>query len=494
MPSPRVSSRVLLPLLALVLLVILVLPPRSEAAPPPESHYLSPVSSPLTLPKTTVGEESASTDFKLTNTSGGTVSVEYVEIGSSPFKLKGGTCERVLLAGEECSVGVSFAPTAAGPTQDIVEIAFEDGGYEILQLAGQAVEPEIAFVPASEDFGLVALHEHGNGSLLLVNQGEAPIHPSGSSIEGPDSQRFSYDFGSCQGRELKPAETCVVAANFEPQDRVDYEATLHAFADSATATAVLKGRGGGPIIEPVGTIPGFGPVAVGTAGVVRTVTIQNSGDLPAGFFIGILAGGDSGSFQLLSESCTMHLLAPGASCSAQVRFRPLAAGPQSATLAYFGDGEGGALVPLDGTGVNALASLSTGSLGFGPLAAGQRSAPLRIGVRNGGAEPIETGQISLVGADLDQFALAGDECSGAVIAPGAECVLSVRFVPDSAGAKNARLRVDAPGGTLTATLSGIATAAPTPVTTAQAKKQKKHRKAKRKHRRHHRHHAGRRSR
>jgi hypothetical protein len=479
------------------LLVILVLPPRSEAAPPGETHYLSPVSSPLTLPKTTVGEKSQSTDFKLTNTSGSSVSVEYVEIGTSPFKRNGGTCERVLLAGEECTVSLLFAPTAAGPTQDIMEIAFEDGTYEVVQLAGQAVEPEIAFVPASEDLGLVALHDHGNGSLLLVNQGEAPIHPSGSAIEGADAQRFSYDFNGCQGQELKPAETCTVATSFEPQDRVGYEATLHAFADAATATAVLKGHGGGPIIEPVGSVPGFGPVTVGSAGVVRTVTIQNSGDLPAGFFLGIVSGGDSASFQLLSENCTMHPLAAGTSCSAQVRFRPLDPGSKSATLAFLGDGEDGALLPLDGTGIAAAASLTGGALSFGTTVAGQRSAPLQIGVRNGGSEPIETGQIAILGPDLDQFALSGDQCSGELIAPGAECVISVRFVPDSAGAKNARLRIGVPDGALlTASLTGIAAAAATPtaVTTAKAKakakkqKQKKSAKVKHRHRRHHRHH------
>ena len=191
----------------------------------------------------------------------------------------------------------------------------------------------------------------------------------------------------------------------------------------------------------------------------------------------------------------MHLLAPGASCSAQVRFRPLAAGPQSATLAFFGDGEGGALLPLEGTGVDALASLSAGSLGFGPLAAGQRSAPLRIAVRNGGAEPIETGQIAIVGADLDQFALAGDECTGVVIAPGAECVLSVRFAPDSAGAQER-----APAGRRRRQHSdcdslGVSRRRHRPRSRRRRRRSsRKSAKAKRKHRRHHRHHAGRHSR
>ena len=41
-----------------------------------------------------------------------------------------------------------------------------------------------------------------------------------------------------------------------------------------------------------------------------------------------------------------------------------------------------------------------------------------------------------------------------LLAPGAECQMQVRFAPDSAGSKSARLRVPGPGTTYTAALTG----------------------------------------
>jgi hypothetical protein len=469
MPSQSVASKpvafVLLPLLAL--LALLASPARSLAAPT-EVENLSIAPAPALLPPTTVGEQSPNTAFKLKNEAPGSVNLMGLQIvggSAGSFIDGGGTCKNTTLApGEECTVSLGFKPEATGPVQAALEVTFMGGDIQNFTIGGLGVEPEIAFLQAEEDFGLVRLFEQENRSIQLVNVGPAPIHPSGSSIEGSGAVGFSYEFSGCQGALLNPGDSCSIPIRFEPQVRATYEATLKASVGSVTATTSLKGRGGGPILELVGSPPGFGPATVGAAGSVRTVTIANSGDLPAGFFIGIVSGGDSGSFQLLSENCTGpdHRLEPGSTCSAEVRFRPLSAGAKSATLAFFGEGDSPAMIPIDGTGVEAAASLSSGDLGFGPQASGSRSAPLSVSVRNGGLEPIETGQIAIVGADLDQFALAGDECTGVTLAPGAECVIRVRFAPDGVGAKSAKLRVAIPGGALTANLAGTATPAPDP--------------------------------
>jgi hypothetical protein len=483
MPSQTASSKpVAFILAALFALLALALPASSQATPlEVESLSISPA--PVLLPPTSVGEQSPNEAFKLKNETEGLVNLTEASIvggSAGSFTFAGGSCKNVILApDDECSLEIAFKPEATGPIQATLEVGFMGGAIQNFTVGGLGVEAEIAFIPASEDFGLVRQGEQVNRSLLLRNEGEASVHLGPSSIEGPGAQRFFYEFNGCQGQELKPGQTCMVPVRFEPQQREGYEATLHASADAATATAVLRGRGGGPVVEPTSPPPGFGPVTVGTAGIVRTVTIGNSGDLPAGFFISILAGGDAGSFQLLSENCTGHPLLPATTCSAEVRFRPLSSGPKTATLAFFGEDDGGGMIPLDGVGLDAQASLSSPALGFGPLTVGTRGAPLQVVVRNAGIEPIETGQIAIVGADLDQFALAGDECTGATIAPGAECTLRVRFAPDSAGAKSATLRVGIPGGTLTAALTGTATPAPAkspaPKTVRKAKKYRKHR-------------------
>jgi hypothetical protein len=69
-----------------------------------------------------------------------------------------------------------------------------------------------------------------------------------------------------------------------------------------------------------------------------------------------------------------------------------------------------------------------GSLGFGAVPVGAAStAALRI--RNSGASPLWLGGIGVSG----DFAVAGDACPTAPVAPGSECVLTVRFAPGAAG-------------------------------------------------------------
>jgi hypothetical protein len=112
------------------------------------------------------------------------------------------------------------------------------------------------------------------------------------------------------------------------------------------------------------------------------------------------------------------------------------------------------MVVLQGEGVAAAVTLVPAAFDFGPVDAGARSPSHAFAVLNEGAAPLDLGAASIVGADLDQFTLAGDECTGETLAPGAACLLRVRFAPDSDGAKAARLRVASDAGAFVAHLAG----------------------------------------
>jgi hypothetical protein len=118
-------------------------------------------------------------------------------------------------------------------------------------------------------------------------------------------------------------------------------------------------------------------------------------------------------------------------------------------------------VTLSGEGI--APALALGPLGhdFGSQTEGTRSDASAFAVRNDGTTAVELGAVAVVGADPDQFPLAGDECTGASLAPGQECAVRVRFTPDGAGTRSATLRVGGEGGVLTASLSGTGTAAGT---------------------------------
>jgi hypothetical protein len=195
------------------------------------------------------------------------------------------------------------------------------------------------------------------------------------------------------------------------------------------------------------------------------VTVTNTGDLPVGFYIAIVSGGDVGSFHLLEEDCTSNVFAgsprifePGESCVAKVAFEPTDVGAVVATISFFGGGEGAFQVPIEGDGVAPRLSLSPGSRDFGTVAVGDAGPVQTFQLRNESGEAQAIDSVTLTGPDLGEFQVRSDECSEAVLDPSASCAVAVRFHPESSGTQTATLRLRGAGGTTVAELRGEGTA------------------------------------
>jgi hypothetical protein len=439
-----------------IVLAALVLPASSFAAPPEGSSLPLVVSPPsLSFEKTTVGNQAPSKEVDLFNEGEEEAQIEKIAIegdDAAAFNLNNSNCGTIF-QNQHCGLWFTFMPGSAGEKHATAHIAFKNGrAEETFEISGTAVEPQLTFSPSSYDFGLQRVYENRNYNLQLSNSGEAAVQVNNFEMLGGAGSFWSGNT-DCMSHSLQPGQSCNVEVDFSPQDAVAYAAELRATVNGFGFTAALSGHGGRAIIDATPNPADFGAVTVGAKSATRTITLTNNGNIPAGFFIGIVAGGDSGSFQLVSESCSGELQ-PAASCSAQVRFAPLGAGARMARLAFFGDSEAGAMVVLTGEGVAPAVTLAPFAFDFGAQAASSKSAPHDFLVRNDGGAPLELGGVSIVGADLDQFALAGDACTGETLAPGTECLVRVRFVPDSAGAKAARLRVASAAGAFLATLVG----------------------------------------
>jgi hypothetical protein len=68
----------------------------------------------------------------------------------------------------------------------------------------------------------------------------------------------------------------------------------------------------------------------------------------------------------------------------------------------------------------------------------------------------------IAGPDPDPFLLSTDECTGAVLAPGAECRLGTVLVPDAEGAFAAQVEVEASDGTTDSLVALAGVGAPRP--------------------------------
>jgi hypothetical protein len=446
---PRPVGATVLFLLAIAF-AALALPDSSLAAPP---LVVSPPS--LSFEKTTVGNQTPSKEVDLYNEGEEEAPINKIAVegdDAAAFNLNQSNCGTIL-QNQHCGLWFTFMPAGPGEKHATVHISFNDGRPdETFELSGTAVEPQLTFSPDSYDFGLQRVYEMRSANLQVTNSGEAAVQVNNFETLGGSGSFWSAN-SDCLSHSLQPGQSCGVEVDFNPSDAIAYGAELRASANGYGFTAALSGHGGRAIVDATPNPAGFGTATVGTQGQVRTITLTNSGNIPAGFFIGIVAGGDSGSFQLLSENCSGELQ-PTASCTAQVRFAPLSAGAKLARLAFFGDAEAGAMVTLAGEGVAAAVTLAPSAFDFGIQATGSKSPAHAFAVRNDGAAPLELDGASIVGADLDQFALAGDECSGETLAPGAECLVRTRFTPDSGGEKTAKLRILSAAGDFVATLAG----------------------------------------
>jgi hypothetical protein len=460
---PRPAGATVLSLLAIAL-AALVLPASSLAAPQPEGSdpvlALSP--QPATLPATTVGNQSPTVEFQLRNESGEEAAIEKVTLegeDAAEFSFGGSNCG-TLQPGESCSAWIALKPSSVGLKKTTLYARFAGGrpeqGFEV---SGDSVAPHFSFNPGSHDFGLLPIHmEAGRTTLQLENDGQASAQVGSLNFGGGNSNGFWFGGSDCWGRWLAPGETCSIEVDFGPNETGSFATQVQVSSGSENFTAAISGEGGRPVVEATPNPADFGAVTVGSAGPIETIAIANSGNVPTSFFIGIVAGGDAGSFKLLDESCSGLPLMPAGSCVAHIRFTPQSAGPKLARLAFFGDSEGSAMVTLSGEGVAPAVTLAPAAFDFGTQAAGTRSEAHVFSIHNDGSTPLQLGAAAIVGADVDQFALAGDECSGEALAPGAECPVRVRFAPDSSGARAAKLRLDSDGGPLTAALSGLGVA------------------------------------
>lgn len=414
------------------------------------------------FPKTTVGSQSEGLEVQLYNP-GEPATIDKIEIegGDGSFSVQGSVCS-YLQIGFPCAFWLSFAPSSAGLEEARVVVYFKEEGRppEEIPVSGTAVPAQLGFAPEGHDFGLLRVdRESASAAFKLVNEGEAPIRLGNIGISGSGSNGFWTGDSDCWNRLLAPAETCDLQIWFGARELAEYEAELRVSVNNEVFSAPLRGQGGRAIVAPEENPVDFGAATAGSAGVVKTVTLANSGNLPTAFFIAVIAGGDAGSFELLAESCSAVELLPASTCTAQVRFQPRSAGPKSARLAFFGDGDDGTMVFLGGEGVAAEVSLLPSAHDFGGQAAATRSAARTFEVRNEGDAAIDLDSVAIVGADPDQFVLAGEECGEVTLAPGASCAVRVRFAPEGEGGAAATLRVRGSSGTLSSALSGTGTPA-----------------------------------
>ena len=411
---------------------------------------LSPTS--LTFASQNTGTTSAAQTVTLSNT--GTASLSITSITVSGDYAQTNTCGSSVAVGGNCTISVTFSPTATGTRTGTVSINDNaSGSPQTVSLTGTGVAPVVSLSPTSLTF---ASQNTGTTSaaqtVTLTNTGTASLSITSLAISGDYAQT-----NTC-GSSLAAGANCTISVTFSPTAGGTRTGTVSITDNASGSPQTVSLTGTGVAVPTVSLSPTsltFGNQATGTTSAAQSVTLRNIG--AAGLSItSITVSGDYAQTNTCGSS-----VAAGASCTISVTFTPTATGTRTGTVSV-NDNAGGSpqTVSLTGTGVAPVVSLSPTSLTFGNQATGTTSAAQTVTLTNTGTASLSITSITISGD------FAQTNTCGSSVAAGANCTISVTFTPTATGTRTGTVSIsdNASGSPHTLNLTGTAVLPPAPGT------------------------------
>ncbi len=153
------------------------------------------------------------------------------------------TCSTVVAAGANCTLSITFKPSAAGSKAASLVFYANVAGVPQVALTGVASgTPQAALNATALSFGSRAIGAAASSkSITLSNAGNAPLSLSGTSISGANAQDFTLS-SSC-GTSLAASSSCTLTIAYNPHGLGLRRATLTMTdnASPSTQTVALSG-------------------------------------------------------------------------------------------------------------------------------------------------------------------------------------------------------------------------------------------------------------
>ena len=257
-------------------------------------------------------------------------------VNPGQFSIANNTCTGTVASGGSCSFDVTFAPTVSGAASAGVQFAATPA-IAAYQVSGTGTQPQLAFTPSTGlSFAIGIGDTTAPQALSIQNTGDATMNISGITIAGTDAARFAKSSQTC-GATLAAGATCTVSVTFTPSAAGVFNAILHVADDALNNPhdANLTGTATIPGVQTTPTSLTFPAQQDGTLGATMQVTVKNT-SASASLKVGTLTiGGINGGsfiFKAGGDACSGTTVAPGATCTVQITFRPVQIAPKSAAL------------------------------------------------------------------------------------------------------------------------------------------------------------------
>ena len=432
----------------------------------------------LTFASTNVGATAATQVATVTNSGTAALVIASTTVTGADFAIASNTCTAGLsiAAGGSCAVTARFTPTASGARSGSITISHNaPPAASTVSLSGTGVAVVVGTPTATLSAASLSFASTNVGATAatqvatITNSGTAALVIASSTVTGAD---FAIAANTCTaGLSIAAGGSCAVTARFTPTvagARIG-SITINHNAAPAASTVSLSGTGVAVVAgTPNATLSAvsltFASTTVGLAASTQFVTLTNSGTV--GLVLAATAVSAS-DFAVTANTCSAGLsVAPSASCTLTISFTPTAVGARSGSVTISHNASPAtSTISLSGTGAaappagSAIATSSAAALTFPSTTVGVAAATQTWTLTNTGAANFSVSGMTISGSE---FSGTVNTCTvGTTVVPGANCMVSVRFVPSAPGTRTATLSVShsVSPGTTTVNLTGAGVAA-----------------------------------
>jgi len=393
-------------------------------------------------------------------TSSATQTVTVTNLGSEPLSISGisasagfaetDNCSTPLSPSGNCSISVTFTPTAVGEQNGTLTITDNDNGVngsqQTVALSGTGLTPAAATLSAtSESFGNQVINTTSTArSVTLTSTGTTSLSISGITITGVNAGDFKVN--TCPA-SLAPKAKCFIKLTYTPTVLGAETASLVVTdnAPSSPQTVALSGTGVLPVVLSATSLS-FGNLDEGVSSAAKTITMTNYQEVT---LTGI--GVSTGNTDYTQTNTCGTSLAAGKKCTITVKFNPSIIGTDDATLSISDSASNSPqTVAMTGKGL-APVSLTPTSKTYASQTVGTTSLAKVITLTSYLSTTLSSIAISATG----DFAVSSTTCTTTLAAKG-KCTIDVVFKPTATGTRTGTLKVSdsAANSPQTSTLTG----------------------------------------
>jgi hypothetical protein len=391
-----------------------------------------------------VGTSSPAQTITVTNTGSATRTISTAPDSTASYTVSANTCTvgTTLMPGDNCTFSLRFAPTGSpGFRQEIIDVnagtivMFHVANGTALSAAALDLSPPSVSYPPTTSGGT------STAAFTVTNTGGVATAATPTpALSGPDAGQFAIINNTCSGA-LAGGDDCTFEVEFNPTGAGARSATVTVTAGGGlTDSSTLSGTGLAPALLGISpSTPQTCPAHWAGSDVFSctTYTISNGGGSSAALTVGVTSDFD---IDAASTCVTSPTLAPAGTCSVIVVHTPTDVGADAGTLTVSSPGVSSVTGMISSSGIPAL-ERTAGSPAFGNASTTGMGVTQVFTIENQANPATSILTYSVTGTHGADFDVTADGCSGGTLSSGADCDITVRFLPSATGARTGTLTV-----------------------------------------------------